>query len=104
MNEQAEKQAAAQFGEPWDQRHGTHTVNSEGAPVGQFVNPKYRCRAEVCVNACAGIEDPAAHIKSLREACESAANRLRNQGDVPDFTYQANIQVAIACELAARNS
>ena len=73
--------AGAWTPEPWRRaNHGTEEIESKGAALlADFGNigtaRADRDRAIACVNACVGVEDPAAEIARLREI-EAAARAL----------------------------
>lgn len=55
--------------EPWWEDQGTIVSGEPDAPrvVAVYFNPNNRDRLIACVNACAGMEDPAKEIAELRE-------------------------------------
>jgi len=55
--------------EPWWEDQGTITSGEPDAPrvVAVYFNTDNRDRVIACVNACAGMEDPAKEIAELRE-------------------------------------
>lgn len=66
-----------------------HSVicDQSNAPIGYIAYSDDANRAIICVNACAGIEDPGAAIREAREAL-FALLALRENGDVPSWTAQ----------------
>ena len=62
------------YGEPWKPRtEGSRTVIiNPGATGADFDLPIHAARAFSCVNACAGMADPAAEIAAMREAISEA--------------------------------
>lgn len=81
-----QQQPALDYGEPWNKTYFDHEKS----------NNKIRCyhllpgdlkRAIACVNACAGMADPAAEIQAMREALQCADWLLEADGyDVEDMT------------------
>jgi hypothetical protein len=82
------------YGEPWKEKAYNYTVGDTGdvdgvieirtreeLKVADTWNPSDEnealfSRAITCVNACAGMADPAAEIESMREAIREAASHL----------------------------
>jgi len=64
---------APDFGEPWQPSDTWKDIalNSKGSFVSE--SPAYRDRIIVCVNACAGMADPAREIQTMRDAFKEAA-------------------------------
>lgn len=67
------------YGEPWKLRtEGSRTVIiNPGATGADFDLPIHAARAFSCVNACAGMADPAAEIEAMREAIKEAHDALQ---------------------------
>jgi hypothetical protein len=67
---------APDYGEPWQAtsaREGSIVAHRDQPILESFKLVK---RAVVCVNACAGMADPAAEIAAMREAIKEAGNAL----------------------------
>jgi len=63
---------APDFGEPWNATgEYVHTRDSKEVPL-----YAKRLRIAQCVNACAGMSDPAAEIQALRDAVKEACDAL----------------------------
>lgn len=60
------------YGEPWD-ASSEYVYNGCGKQVHLYTE---RSRVAACVNACAGMADPAAEIAAMREALLSARDAL----------------------------
>lgn len=73
---------APDFGEPWSDsefRGMADCQDRNGTPIVcdfHFVHDEHRARIVSCVNACAGMSDPAAEIQALREAVKEAGDAL----------------------------
>lgn len=85
---------AHDYGEPWKAEPGTHSIGDTGdfdgyvelrtreeIRVAEVWNPDdileaFFDRIVACVNACAGIADPAAEIEALRAALAEATGHL----------------------------
>ena len=67
---------APDFGEPWQPSDTWKDIalNSKGSFASE--SPAYRDRIIVCVNACAGMADPAREIQAMRDAIQEAATAL----------------------------
>lgn len=96
MNTTTQQQPAPFYGEPWKTEPGTHSISDTGdfngyvelrtsqeTRVAEVWNPDdeleaFFARIVSCVNACAGMEDPAAEIQAMREATEEAERALSN--------------------------
>ena len=63
---------APDFGEPW---HKQTAIMNKGV---HWLNTDQFNRAVVCVNACAGMTDPAADIAAMRAKIESLTDMLHN--------------------------
>lgn len=69
-----------QTAEPWES-HGQNTVfgiviESQGRLIGSFETVEDRDRAVACVNALAGIPDPAAFVRRAKAIEEAASNAV----------------------------
>ena len=64
---------AASYGEPWKAFEGVldYMLDNGGQIVGRFEIDKGAKRAAECVNALAGVSDPAAALADVRERLES---------------------------------
>lgn len=72
------------YGEPWEYRkwHGLGDIQTDSRMIirdAHFINAEDRERILACVNACAGLADPAEALRLAREALELFA-RL----EIPD--------------------
>lgn len=81
---------APDFGEPWNLDTGDDDILIRSR-FGQVVSTNTLERIVSCVNACAGMSDPAAEIQALREAA-SCLSRLADHGHAEDclFLNRAN--------------
>lgn len=72
----------ADYGEPWalDPTDGfwNKVADKDGKTVAGLVATR---RAIACVNALAGVQDPAAHLASLNDTIEQQAETLRVMND-----------------------
>ena len=72
------QKTAPDFGEPWSDsefRGMADCQDRNGTPIVcdfHFVHDEHRARIVSCVNACAGMSDPAAEIQALRDKLEQA--------------------------------
>jgi hypothetical protein len=66
---------APDFGEPW-QATDHHFVTTEGNFSTGVLASLRRKRIAACVNACAGLADPAAEIEAMRAAIKEASSHL----------------------------
>ena len=73
---------ASDFGEPWSDSEFSGMADCQdrnGTPIVcdfHFVHDEHRARIVSCVNACAGMSDPAAEIQALRDAVKEARELL----------------------------
>lgn len=76
---------APDFGEPWQNELGDFEIypRTGGDATAYAEGAKTRDRVIACVNACAGMSDPAAEIQALREAA-SCLSRLVDHGHADD--------------------
>ena len=67
---------APDYGEPWrtEQLQGWRVVRSREGKI--IADAMARDRAVACVNALAGVADPAAHLAAMREAIREAHEAL----------------------------
>ena len=82
MNTTTQQQPATDFGEPWNWNDfigGTTNRDKQVVLWGESTSgiPATK-RATACVNACAGMADPATEIQAMREATEEAERALSN--------------------------
>jgi len=86
------KTSSPDYGEPWnyDIENG-FIVARDGQPIAFL--PCTLNRINSCVNACAGMADPAAEIQAMREAIKEAY-----------LAFGALVELPLICDLAARNS
>lgn len=90
------QQPAPDFGEPWK------TANyRDGGIVTSYDQPimegfKLVKRAVACVNACAGMSDPAAEIQALRDAINGAWEMLQGVEEHLDGNRAMFVQAALA--------
>lgn len=69
--------------EPWSAGKNNELLDAEGKVLALFYQPLASIsRVAVCVNACAGLEDPAAAIQAAREAMQWV-----NEGVSVSFDY-----------------
>lgn len=65
------------YGEPWSEVINWDEISTRDGRdilyVASDMNEPYRSRAIECVNACAGLADPAKEIAEMREALKEAA-------------------------------
>lgn len=88
MSTTTQQQPASDHGEPWSEQtaamnNGVHWLNTE-----QFN------RAVVCVNACAGMDDPAKEIAAMREAINAGLIALFRY-DVEDVDLEGSEELTI---------
>lgn len=71
---------APDFGEPWIELTTWDYLQTEAGKTvlhnASDMNEPYRSRAISCVNACAGMSDPAADIQALRDAVKKTETAL----------------------------
>lgn len=74
-----EKQPAPDFGEPWQNELGDFEIypRTGGDATAYAEGAKTRDRVIACVNACAGMADPATEIQAMREAIKDALDALK---------------------------
>lgn len=84
MSTTTQQQPAPDFGEPWQNELGDFEIydRTSGDAVAYAEDAKKRDRVIVCVNACAGMADPAAEIQAMREAITQAHQALKIIHDV----------------------
>lgn len=89
--------------EPWEIFHyATRSLTGvcvpdpegDGATIADFVDREDAERAVACVNACAGIKDPAA-IRELVEVAQKCDNRLRHATQRLRLTHDPNYAVIL---------
>jgi hypothetical protein len=77
------------YGEPWCEQSPPHPIaKSKGV---YWLNPEQFNRAVTCVNACAGMADPAKEIKAMREAIREAHEAIK-VSPYPDQQALAKLQ------------
>lgn len=65
------------YGEPWTLTTDfAFDITVKGSLQGSFNTMELANRAIACVNACAGMADPAAEIQAMREVMTEAAEQL----------------------------
>lgn len=74
-----EKQPAPDFGEPWHEQEPPHPISVRAGVY--WLNPRQFNRAVSCVNACAGMADPAAEIQAMRDKLADIRQRLKGHAD-----------------------
>ena len=79
----------SQYGEPWEKAVYGMIIDCTGEPIKQDVHGS---RAVACVNALAGVDDPAAAIKSAREALEGVQKCM---GGVDCLECAASVRTAL---------
>jgi len=60
------------YGEPWKPLQPELIYDSSAYWMADAFNPSIRDRIIACVNACAGMADPAAEIQTMRESLREA--------------------------------
>lgn len=87
------KQPAPDFGEPWQNELGDFEIypRTGGDAIAYAEGAKTRDRVIACVNACAGMSDPAAEIQALRDAVKEAHKAIR-MGPYPEHSVLAKLQ------------
>ena len=84
---------APDFGEPWNLDTGDDDILIRSR-FGQVVSTNTLERIVSCVNACAGMSDPAAEIQALREAVRAASIALLRY-DVEDVDLAEGEEMTI---------
>lgn len=94
-----EARPAPDFGEPWiELATWNHLQTVDGKTIvydASDMNEPYRSRAITCVNACAGMADPAAEIQAMREAIKEAHLQL---------TYASKLSAASVIHIHLHNA
>lgn len=86
---------APDFGEPWT-RSFTNAFKINTGELRHF-ECGWRDRAISCVNACAGMSDPAAEIQALREAVKEAGDAFEDLISLlPDVPPWAHTEATLA--------
>lgn len=69
---------APDFGEPWQSETGDFEIysKSEHNATAYAESARIRDRIIKCINACAGMQDPAAEIEAMRAAIREASKDL----------------------------
>lgn len=83
---------APDFREPWD-ASAEYVYGRDDKEVHLY---PHRLRIAQCVNACAGMSDPAAEIQALRDAAASACEFLQGIEEHLDGNRGMFVQAAIA--------
>ena len=73
-------QTAPDFGEPWQSETGDFEIysKSEHNATAYAESARIRDRIIKCINACVGMQDPAAEIEAMRAAIREAHSVLRD--------------------------
>ena len=89
---------APDFGEPWDFDGENWIADSHNAEILNLdsIHSKNAKRLIACVNACAGMADPAAEMQAMRDAAASACEFLQGIEDHLDDNRGMFVQAAIA--------
>ena len=69
------QKTAPDFGEPWRLSSFRNCIYTRDGKLEEIVDSS-RNRSLQCVNACAGMSDPAAEIQALRDAVKEARDAL----------------------------
>ena len=86
MNTTTEQQPAPDYGEPWHEQEPPHPISVRAGVY--WLNPRQFNRAVACVNACAGMADPAKEISELKayaQKCKDGCITLSHSIDRIDY-------------------
>ena len=81
---------APDFGEPWEYTSFRNCIRDRHNVLRQ-IEDDLRDRSRVCVNACAGMSDPAAEIQALRDAVKEAREALERLADCDLDFYEVRL-------------
>jgi hypothetical protein len=79
------------YGEPWVYSDLWEIIDRNGNEIQHGLHDEHYERIVACVNACAGIPDPAAHLAAMREAIREAYYSIKNASTVLGTTPRQDI-------------
>lgn len=83
---------APDFGEPWQLTTDfAFDITIRGELAASFDKIEHATRAIACVNACAGMSDPAAEIQAMRDAVKEAREALERLADCDLDFYEVRL-------------
>jgi hypothetical protein len=78
------------YGEPWVYSDLWEIIDRNGNEIQHGLHDEHYERAVTCVNACAGIPDPAAQLAAMREAIREAHAALAKTGRCLSIWHNAS--------------
>ena len=86
---------ATDFGEPWSLSSFRNCIYTRDGKLQEIIDD-LRNRSFRCVNACAGMSDPAAEIQAMRDAA-SCLSRLVDHGHAEDCLFLSRANAPCDC-------
>lgn len=98
MSTTTEQKPVPDYGEPWHEQEPPHPISVRAGVY--WLNPRQFNRIVSCVNACAGMADPAKEIQAMREAIKEIYIEADACADgAPDASSHDKLCLEIATKL-----